>query len=366
MGRGVGLYPLVFEAELKEKIWGGRRLGEALGKELPPGETPIGESWEARGGSVVANGPLGGRTLDDLKAEMGAALVGERVAGMEGEVFPLLFKYIDASEWLSVQVHPDDGYARERLGQPYGKTEAWYIVSAEPGAQLVHGWKEPTTAGAVGEAVRENRLEGLLEYVPVTAGDVVFVPAGTVHAIGGGIVLGEIQQSSDTTYRLYDWGRVGFDGKPRELHLEESLRTLYYGLTTPHKTSPVEVRDGDVTRRFLTACRHFALESVEGGVPWELGGDGGSFQFVSPLDGAVRLSWPGGELELGRGRTALVPAGLGGCRVSAGGGYRLLRMWAPDLLSEVVAALRAAGCGAKEITGLGGDLEHNDLAPLVG
>ncbi|MDP9382226.1 MAG: class I mannose-6-phosphate isomerase [Chloroflexota bacterium] len=365
MGHAGMLHPLTFEPELKDKIWGGRRLGEVLGKELPP-DVPVGESWEVHGGSVVAEGPHTGRTLDEVRGELGAALMGTRLASPPPDVFPLLFKYIDASEYLSVQVHPDDAYAQEHTGYPYGKTESWYIVHAEPGAKLVHGWKRPTTPEEVGAAVRENRLEELMEYVPVSPGDVVFVPAGTVHAIGGGIVLGEIQQNSDTTYRLYDWGRVGFDGKPRDLHVEESLRTLYYGKTEPHKIRPVDVQDGGVTRRFLVACRYFVLESVEGESEFDLPGDGSSFQLLSPLDGPVRLAWSGGEMELERGRTALAPAGLRGCRATADGPYRLLRMYMPDLASDVVGPLSEAGRSREEITALGGDAAHNDVSRVMG
>jgi mannose-6-phosphate isomerase len=364
MSQGGALYPLTFEPELKDKIWGGRKLAEVLGKQLPP-DTPIGESWEVHGGSVVAGGPYKGRTLDDVRAELGAGLMGARLADPPGGVFPLLFKYIDASEYLSVQVHPDDAYARAHTGYPYGKTESWYVVHAEPGAQLVHGWKHATTPDEVAAAVRENRLEELLEYVPVSPGDVVLVPAGTVHAIGGGIVLGEIQQNSDTTYRLYDWGRVGFDGKPRELHVEESLRTLYYGRTEPHKIRPTTLQADGATRRFRVVCRYFAVESVEGASEFELGRGLASFHLVSPLSGPVRLSWEGGETKLEKGRTALVPAGLDGCTVSADGPYTLLRMYVPDLLADVVSPLRAAGCSDEQITALGGDAAHNDLMVVL-
>ena len=355
------LYPLVFQPEIKDKVWGGRRLGDVLGKALPP-DVPIGESWEVHGESVVANGGHTGRTLDQVRADLGSALMGNQPPV---EVFPLLFKYIDASEYLSVQVHPGDAYAREHTGYPYGKTEAWYIVHAEPGSQLVHGWKRPTSAAEVKAAVQENRLEELLAYVSVMPGDVVYVPAGTVHAIGGGIVLGEIQQNSDTTYRLYDWGRMGFDGKPRELHVEDSLKTLYYPHTDGHKIQPAELRDGGVLRRYLVACRYFVLENLEGDGDGVIPPTSSSFQLISPLAAPVRLVWDGGELELERGRTALLPAGLTGCRVVADGGYRVLRAYVPDLQHDVAVPLREAGVSEERIVALGGDREHNDLVPVL-
>lgn len=360
MSQSQTLYPLTFEPELKDKIWGGRKLESVLGKELPP-DTPIGESWEVHGGSVVATGPYAGRTLDDLVEELGVSLTGSALAGPPGRVFPLLFKYIDASEVLSVQVHPDDEYAQERAHYPYGKTEAWYIIHADPGAQLVHGWRRPANPEQVEVAVQENRLERLLEYIDVSAGDVVFVPAGTVHAIGGGIVLAEIQQSSDITYRLYDWGRVGFDGKPRELHVQESLETLNYDVTRQHKVPSIEIGARGTSRRFLVACRYFAVESLEGSSPVELSLSGKRFEILSVLDGAAGIAWSGGEVSLAKGRTALLPAGMGDWKLVPDGSCRVLRMYPPDLAREVFEPLARSGCTKDEITPLGGDPKYNDL-----
>ncbi len=354
------LYPLTFEPELKEKVWGGRRLGQVLGKALPP-DGPIGESWEVHGGSIVASGAQAGQTLDEVRQQWGEQLLGSRVSG---EIFPLLFKYIDASEYLSVQVHPDDDYAQAHTGYPYGKTEAWYILHAEPGAQLVHGWNAPTTPEEVAEAVRQNRLEDLLEYVPVSNGDIVFVPAGTVHAIGSGVVLSEIQQNSDTTYRLYDWGRVGLDGQPRELHVEESLRTLYYGETDRHKIEPLEIRENRSRRKVLVACRYFILESIEGSGECDLP-HSGSFELLSPLGASARLCWQGGEATLAPGQTALRPAGLRECSLQAEGDFKLLRMYVPDLRSDVVAPLRSVGYSDEAIAQVGGDSDHSDLRALL-
>lgn len=350
------LYPLTFEPELKEKVWGGRKLAEVPGKDLPP-NTPIGESWEVHGESVVAMGQYAGRSLDELRKALGEDLLGSRATG---DIFPLLFKYIDASEYLSVQVHPDDEYAQAHTGYPYGKTEAWYVLHAEPDAQLVHGWKERTTADQVAAAVRENRLEDLLEYISVSPGDVVFVPAGTVHAIGSGIVLGEIQQNSDTTYRLYDWGRVGLDGNPRDLHVEESLRTLYYDTTEPHKIHPVELQQEGTTRRFLVACRYFVLERLEVSKGYSLQ-TSSSFQLISALDRSAQLQWADKQMTLESGRTALLPAALTDCRVVADQPTKLLRMYVPNLDTDVIQPLRSAGYGCEVIAGLGGDAEHNDL-----
>ena len=359
-----GVYPLTFQPELKEKVWGGRALESVLGKQLPP-DMPIGESWEVHGGSVVANGPYAGRTVDALREELGAELMGRALSDSPAPVFPLLFKYIDASEFLSVQVHPDDGYTREHTGYPYGKPEAWYIVHAGRGARIVHGWKRPTTPEEVEASVRENRLEDLLQYVPVSPSDVIYAPAGTVHALGGGIVLGEIQQSSDTTYRLYDWGRVGFDGQPRELHLRESLETLEYDLTEQHKSPRLDTELGGATRSYRLACRYFAIEVLEGSAPLQAPMGGDRFELLSSLGGAVALGWDGGEMELAKGRTVLLPAGLGGWGVTSSDPYRLLRMYVPDLLADVVRPLQEAGYSMEEISSLGGDPKYNDLRTVT-
>ena len=360
------LYPLIFEPELKEKIWGGRKLETILGKKLPP-DVPIGESWEAYGGNVVAYGDYRGMTVDQLVDELGSDLLGKSIWESYDGIFPLLFKYIDANEFLSVQVHPDDEYARTKAGYPKGKTESWYIVYAEPGAKLVHGWKKDTSPEEVEDAVRNNKLEELLEYIDVQAGDVVFAPAGTVHAIGGGILLAEIQENSDITYRLYDWGRVGFDGKPRELHIKESLETLDYHATAQHKNTPLSVAWDGVTRSYLVACRYFVAELMAGSGAFELDFQGDRFEILSLVSGAVKLEWADNKISLRPGTTTLVPAALGRLRiVPESEDVRMLRMYVPRGLKEdVVEPLLSAGYSLEQVLALGGDIRHNDIASVV-
>ena len=215
------LYPLKLEPSLHPKVWGGRRLAALLNKALPD-EQPYGESWELHGGSRVVNGALRGRSLDQLAQHYGAQLLG---AGKEPEDgFPLLAKFIDANDWLSIQVHPNDAQALELEGERRGKTEAWVVLAAEAGAQLVIGVKPGSSREMLAEAIERSQLEALLEYAEVEAGDTLYMPANTIHALGPGILIYEIQQSSDITYRLYDWGRLGLDGAPRELHIDKGLR----------------------------------------------------------------------------------------------------------------------------------------------
>lgn len=345
------LSPLIFLPELYEKVWGGSRLREMLGK---PARTdrPLGESWELHGTSVVESGPYAGRTVHELAAELGPRLLGTKLQSMPGGVFPLLFKYIDANEYLSVQVHPDDACALDRTGHPYGKTEAWYILHADPGAQIVHGWKHPTNRTEVEQAVREGRLEELLEYVEVQSGDVVYVPAGTVHALGGGILLGEIQQNCDTTYRLYDWGRVGLDGKPRDLHVDDSLAVLDYGVSAGRSPRRLTISMSDAARSFLVACRYFALEELRG-TSVGLAVRPQRFEMLSVLDGPVSVEWLRGQTMLEAGRTALLPAGIGRVQLQAAAGFRVLRMYVPDFPADVIQPLQAAGYADSEIMRLG-------------
>ena len=216
------LYPLVLEPLQREAIWGGAALARTYGK-TGSAEKRIGESWECWDGNRVANGDRRGATLADLRAGYGRVLTG---GADPARPFPLLTKFIDAREALSVQVHPDDAYAARVEGQPSGKTECWYVLQADPDASIVLGWTRDTSRGEYLERVADGSLGELLRHVPVRAGDVFHLPAGTMHAIGAGIVLFETQQTSDLTYRIFDYNRAGPDGKPRELHVAKAADVL--------------------------------------------------------------------------------------------------------------------------------------------
>ncbi|MCA9246653.1 MAG: class I mannose-6-phosphate isomerase, partial [Planctomycetales bacterium] len=222
-------YPLRFEPLFRRYLWGGRRLGEVLGK--PIGDAPCAESWEVvdhrEDQSVVREGALAGKTLGHLVAEHNDELFG-RHAPLDQ--FPLLFKLLDAQKTLSVQVHPDDARAA-RLDPPdRGKTEAWVILDAEPGSVIYAGLKRGFDHAALQREVARGTTELCLHQLEAKPGDCVFIPAGTVHALGAGLLVAEIQQSSDTTYRLYDWNRVDADGNARELHIEAGLEAIDYDL----------------------------------------------------------------------------------------------------------------------------------------
>jgi len=234
----VGLYPLKFTPILKEKIWGGQKLIELLNKQADK-RLKLGESWEISGiqndMSIASNGFLAGNSLQDLIEVYMGDLVGEAVYENFGLEFPLLIKFIDAQDVLSIQVHPDDVVAEKRH-KAYGKTEMWYVVQTDEGAELISGFKTDSNKQDYLTALHSGGLKELLNVEKVKSGDVFFIPAGRVHAIGSGILLAEIQQTSDITYRIYDWGRVDDEGNPRELHTELATDVINFKAEDSYKT----------------------------------------------------------------------------------------------------------------------------------
>jgi len=307
------LYPLRFEPVFKERVWGGRGLSRWF-PDLPEG--PIGEAWvlsdHPQGRTLVANGPLAGRTLQDLIAEFGEALLGTRGAQGGPGRFPLLFKLLDCQDDLSIQVHPPDDYAGLPPGE-LGKTEMWVVLDAQPGAQVVYGLKAGVTRESFAKAIQERRTMEVMRQVPVRPGDVLYVPAGTVHALGKGLMVAEIQQSSDTTYRVYDYDRLGLDGKPRELHVQQALEVTRYG-EPPEVSHPREPAPGE----WVEICRspYFVVSHGRWDTDWDQATSPESFQALMVLEGEGRIEWAGGRLALGAGSTVLVPASLGHYRLA--------------------------------------------------
>lgn len=315
----MNLYPLLLEPTLHVKVWGGRRLQTIMDKSLPTDE-PYGESWELHDTSTVVNGELAGKTLGDLLLIYGSALIGENNDLTEG--LPLLAKVLDAEDWLSVQVHPNDEQARQLEGDPRGKTEAWIILAAQPDSQLVIGVKPETSREAISDAIRQNRLEDLLVFQNVKVGDVLFIAAGTIHAIGPGILLYEIQQSSDMTYRLYDWGRMGLDGKPRPLHIEKSLQvstveSLPEITSTPDDGRPIInlVR----SEYFSTDLHRLTDPSMK----TTLDTLGQYFHILTCIEGIVNVESGDVTLSIQKGQTVFIPASMGQYTISGAG--RLLK-----------------------------------------
>ncbi|PJF35876.1 MAG: mannose-6-phosphate isomerase [Candidatus Thermofonsia Clade 1 bacterium] len=304
------LYPLLFEPSLHVKVWGGRQLETRLGKRLPTAE-PYGESWEIFWQNRIANGAQRGKTLGQFIQEQPLALTGKAQAEAE---FPLLVKFIDAQDWLSVQVHPDDALAQALEGEPRGKTECWYIVDAAPDAHIIYGFAQPTDAETFRRAIAEGRARDYLQFVPVQANDFIFVPAGTMHAIGTGILLYELQQTSDTTYRVYDWDRLGLDGKPRPLHLEKALRCTRFEVQPkakrPYTLQPMA--DG-VQGVQLIDSAYFRLErlALQPMAQWRFG-EAGQARLITVIQGSLALESENSAepLHVSLGDSIFVPARL--------------------------------------------------------
>ncbi len=304
MDDAAAAYPLALEPQLRELIWGGHALVERFNKSGDPGKS-IGESWECWDTSRVLNGGLRGKTVADVRAALGRGLTGSADPHV---MFPLLTKLIDARAALSVQVHPSDAYAREREHQPFGKTECWHILEAEPQARIVLGWNRDTSRSEYLERVAQGSLDDLLRYVPVKPGDTFFLPAGTLHAIGAGIVLFEVQQASDLTYRIFDYNRAGPDGKPRELHVDKAADVLVYSRSTASALTSLRYRLDGLARTAYVADARFTLERVElepraHGIDLE-----GQPLVALALGGAVELETRGVSTRLEPYASALIPA----------------------------------------------------------
>lgn len=320
------LEPLLLERKLDARIWGGHTMAAWLALENAPAQ--LAESWQVYEQNRVTNGAHAGQTLAEVTVEHGAELVGTRSFARYGADFPLLAKFIDADDHLSVQVHPDDAYAHtvEAASGFHGKTEAWYILHAAPQTDVIHGLTAPTTRAAFAEAVADGTLMELLRRVPIQAGDTIFVPAGTVHAINAGTMLFEIQQKSDLTYRVYDYDRRDARGATRELHLDRALDVINYDALAPALVEPINIGEG---RRLLVTCPYFAMERWQLDLPVQNATDTATFEIFTILDGELALSWGDGTLMLERGVSVVLPAALGDYRLSPNGVASLLRCYVP-------------------------------------
>lgn len=359
------LAPFKVAPRLDMKPWGGDRLA-TFGYEAPADSVePLGEVHITHGESRVASGPLAGMTLAALAASNPALYVGERGLAVTGgaAVFPLLIKFIDASQDLSVQLHPNDLLAREH-GDVTGKTEAWHVLAATEGATLYAGLEPGFDAEDFVAGVRRGDpgMVRFLREIPAVPGQTVLLPAGTIHALGAGVMIYEIQQPTNTTYRLWDWGRLDGYGKPRELHLDLGIRAMRAEYV-PEPTWGLPMPSLDVQRDLLAACEVFALERLTVHVGDLLGlSPIASPQVLTCLGGVARVTGHGVEVSLQRGESAIVPVG-GMCAVEATMPAVVLRGWVPDLAQEIVRPARAEGASDDEIAALAAPL--NDLRRAI-
>jgi mannose-6-phosphate isomerase len=321
------LYPLKFKTIYKDKIWGGQKIRTYLHKDF--GNLPnCGETWEISGVksdvSVVANGSLAGESLADLLSKYKDELVGKKNFERFGNEFPLLVKFIDANEDLSIQVHPDDKLAKERHNS-FGKTEMWYVIEADPGSTLIAGFNKELTQEEYLEKFNSGHLTDVLNKEDVKAGDVFFLPAGRVHTIGKGLLIAEIQQTSDITYRIYDFDRVDDKGNKRELHVEQALAAIDYKHYPEYKTKYTPEKDETV---HLVSCPYFTTNVLD----FDKGtgkdySDLDSFVIHVCLEGAYELKYNGESYPVKMGECLLLPNTVGKVELSTDKGFKILESY---------------------------------------
>ena len=311
------IYPLRFQPILRRAIWGGRRLGDELGKKIAE-DGLFSESWEVcdhgKDQTAVSAGPLAGKTLSQLIAERGEELFGQHHPQPR---FPLLLKFLDCQRALSVQVHPNDVQGAKLDPPDLGKTEAWVVLAAEPGSVIYAGLQAGVDRSRLSGSLAAGTTENCLHTIRPKVGDCVFIPAGTVHALGPGLLIAEIQQSSDTTFRLFDWNRLDADGKPRPLHVEQALAVIDYesGPVTPQVQQPTA--QAHVQR--LVECDQFRLDRWAIDAPCSIGGDD-RFHILAVIDGELRISGDAVDEPLKKGGTILLPAAYGRVQLTPSSG----------------------------------------------
>jgi mannose-6-phosphate isomerase len=285
----------------RDYVWGGEKLR--------PGHYPTAEAWVVWEDDLIESGSLAGKTLGEVAAQFGEAFLGAKAMSRTGTRFPLLIKLLDCAQWLSLQVHPNDKQAVELEGATqFGKTEAWHILDSEPDAKLVAGVKPNTAPDTLAESIRNGTVIDHVQYADVKLGDTIFMPAGTLHALGPGLLVYEVQQTSDWTYRVYDWGRPVTEKRP--LHIEKSVQVTRADFSAPAMPAP-EVSDG--TRHILVQCEYFTLEMLSAELNViELDTNGETFHAITVIEGKAILKSGNEQIELDLFQTAVIPAQVGG------------------------------------------------------
>lgn len=298
----------------RDYVWGGDRLR--------PGHAPTAEAWVVWENDQIESGPLAGKTLGETAVEFGAELLGNKVFARTQSRFPILIKLLDCAEWLSLQVHPNDEQAEKLEGAGhFGKTEAWHILDAQKDSKLIAGVKPGISASPLTDAIRKGTVAELSQHISVSKGDTIFIPAGTLHALGPGLLVYEVQQTSDLTYRVYDWGRPQTEN--RRLHIEKSIQVTQPEATVPVISAP---KHGDGARDLLVHCEYFSLELLSAVTnPIELDTQSETFHAITVIEGKARLYSDDESIELEKFQTALVPASLGKYQFQPLGDCRALK-----------------------------------------
>jgi mannose-6-phosphate isomerase len=305
---------------------------------------PLGEAWMTGVECRFASGPFAGEQLGDVWRSLPSAWTGTKISAGDAP-FPLLVKFIFADEKLSVQVHPDDDYAAryEKAAGGRGKTEMWYAIHARPGAEVLAGLKPGVTREIFKRAIEDGSAEDCLQHVSLRAGEAIFVPAGTAHTIGAGLVLCEIQEYSDLTYRVFDYNRRDAHRRPRELHIEKALQVMRFGEQRGGKIEPARIKRGGTTETFFVACRYFVVERWEFVEKVAAATAPEHFDLLTFLEGRGSIQWGGEFLEYAPAQTWLLPAALGAYHLAPGERTSLLRAYVPASLDEFASKLAAQG-----------------------
>lgn len=341
------LYPYKMMPVYKDYLWGGHNLRK-LGKSAPEGR--VAESWElsAVSGSEsrIANGPLKGQTLIEVIRKYGKLVLGDKYASDKNSRLPVLLKFIDACNRLSIQVHPDDKYAMEFEHGEMGKNEMWYIIDAKPEASVIHGFSDDSDKDRIHDSILKCEHEGLYRYIKVKKGDVVFIPAGTVHALNEGIVVAEIQQHSDLTYRIFDYNRTDAGGKKRPLHIDKAFDVLNY---KNHKAlySGLTVCCDNFETRYLALSEYFCVRHIEGnGTPIELFAEG-SFSAFMFINGEAEMISQTEKVRAGTLETVFIPAYMGSYKID--GEFSALQIYMPVSVMEEISTLMQEGFSKEDI-----------------
>jgi mannose-6-phosphate isomerase len=341
------LCPARLEPIFSPRPWGARTLAPFFPEKSGLAE-PLGEAWMTGSECWFANGPFAGKKLGDAWPEMPPEWAGTRAD--QSSAFPLLIKFIFPEEKLSVQVHPDDDYAarHEQAAGGRGKTEMWYALRARPGAEVLVGLKQSVTREDFKRAIAAGTAEDCLEHVPLRTGDAVFVPAGTAHTIGPGLVLCEIQEHSDLTYRVFDYDRRDAKGQPRALHVEKALEVMRFGKQYGGKIDPVAIHEAGADKTYFVSCRYFETARWEFSEPVQSVTSQGYFDLLIFLEGTGTIRWDAGQVTYGPAQVWMMPAALGAFQVAPAARTSFLRTFVPREPGEFGPGLALRGVSERE------------------